>query len=81
MLTCKEASRLVSESLDRRLGLAERIGLRVHLIICEACARFAAQARFLRRASRVSAGDEPPATGVKLPVPARERITRVLNRK
>lgn len=81
MLTCKEASRLVSESLDRRLRLTERLGLRVHLLICEACACFAAQVRFLRRASRHLAGDVFAVPEVKLPAPARRRIARVLHRK
>jgi hypothetical protein len=80
MLTCKEASRLVSESYDRRLRLTERLGLRVHLLICEACAHFAAQARFLRRASRrIAEGIE--ASGLKLPAVARRRIARALHRK
>jgi hypothetical protein len=81
MLTCKEASRLVSESLDRRLRLTELIGLRVHLLICEACARFAAQMRFLRRVCARAAGDESVGPDVKLPVPARRRIAKALNRK
>jgi predicted anti-sigma-YlaC factor YlaD len=81
MMTCKEASRLVSESLDRRLHLAERIGLRVHLLICEACTRFSEQARFLRRAIRRVAGDERTLPEVRLTVAARQRIARALKRK
>jgi Putative zinc-finger len=49
MLTCKEATRLVSQGLDRRLGLAERLALRLHLLICDGCANFSKQAAFLRR--------------------------------
>jgi hypothetical protein len=50
MLSCKEASRLASEGLDRRLGLAERIALRLHLLACDGCSRFRRQLVFLRRA-------------------------------
>jgi len=50
MLTCKEATRLVSEGLDRRLGVAERVRLRLHLLVCDGCAAFSRQAAFLRRA-------------------------------
>ena len=50
MLTCKEATRLVSQGLDRRLGLAERFALRAHVLVCRGCANFMAQARFLRKA-------------------------------
>jgi hypothetical protein len=50
MLTCKEATRLVSQGLDRRLGLAERLALRLHLVICDGCTNFSKQVAFLRRA-------------------------------
>jgi Putative zinc-finger len=49
-LDCKEASRLVSQGLDRRLGLAERAALRLHLLVCEGCANFSKQVKFLRKA-------------------------------
>ncbi|HZQ72548.1 MAG TPA: zf-HC2 domain-containing protein [Burkholderiales bacterium] len=52
MLNCRETTRLVSQGLDRRLGFAERVAVRVHLAICKGCARFARQARFLRKAVR-----------------------------
>jgi hypothetical protein len=50
ILTCKEASRLVSQGLDRELGFGERLRLRVHLLICNACTNFSRQLDFLRRA-------------------------------
>ena len=50
MLSCKEASRLVSQGLDRNLGFGERIALRVHLAICDGCTNFKSQVAFLRRA-------------------------------
>jgi len=50
MLNCKEASRLSSEALDRKLSLRERMLLRMHLAICDACSRVNAQYQFLRRA-------------------------------
>jgi Putative zinc-finger len=50
LLNCKEATRLVSQGLDRRLGLAERLALRLHLLICDGCTNFSKQAAFLRRA-------------------------------
>jgi hypothetical protein len=50
MLSCKEVSHLVSQGLDRRLGLWERVRLRVHLAICEGCTNFSKQMQFLRKA-------------------------------
>jgi len=49
-LTCREASRLVSQGLDRKLGFGERLALRLHLTICDACTNFKKQVDFLRRA-------------------------------
>jgi hypothetical protein len=61
MLTCKEASRLISERLDRDLPIAERAALRVHLAICAACTQMTRQFEFLRRAARAYPGpDEEP---------------------
>lgn len=53
MLNCKETTRLLSQGLDRRLGLGERIALRLHLAICNGCSAFSRQIRFLREAVRL----------------------------
>jgi hypothetical protein len=58
MLTCKETSRLVSQGLDRKLGLGERIAVRLHLAICRGCANFSRQMEFLRRATRELAAED-----------------------
>jgi hypothetical protein len=50
MLSCKETTRLVSQGLDRDLGFAERVALRVHLAYCLGCRRAGRQMRYLRRA-------------------------------
>lgn len=48
--TCREASELVSQGLDRELGLGERFALRLHLSICKGCTRFNRQMQLLRQA-------------------------------
>ena len=53
-LTCKEASRLLSQSMDGKLTVAQRSALRLHLSLCEACTRFGAQLNVLRSAMRKS---------------------------
>ena len=59
-LSCKEASRLISEGMDRRLSFRERIVLRLHVGVCDACSRFTRQLAFLRRAlSALPGSDEP----------------------
>ncbi len=49
-LSCKEASRLMSEGFERKLALRERFALRLHVAICTACTRVEKQLLFLRRA-------------------------------
>lgn len=48
MLSCKEATRLMSQELDRPLGLSERIGLRLHVLICTGCSNFRRQMGAMR---------------------------------
>ncbi|MES2075006.1 MAG: zf-HC2 domain-containing protein [Pseudomonadota bacterium] len=48
--TCREVHRLVSEGLDRHLSVVERIRMRLHLVVCDACTRFNGQMALLRRA-------------------------------
>lgn len=50
MLNCKEVSQVVSQGLDRRLGLGERLAVRLHLAICSGCRAFERQMAFLRKA-------------------------------
>ena len=44
---CKTITPTLSESIDRKLGLRERIVTRLHLFTCEACVRYVEQIRFL----------------------------------
>lgn len=48
--TCKEASALLIAREDRALPLAERVALRLHLAICQACPRFERQLLTMRNA-------------------------------
>jgi hypothetical protein len=74
MLDCRHASQLLSQSMDRRLSFRQRMMLRFHLMMCDACTQFSRQLRVLRSAigqlGRRMAHDESQA----LPTQARERI-------
>lgn len=50
MFNCRQVSHLLSDRLDRTLGPMERLGLRIHLSMCRACARVEGQLDFLRKA-------------------------------
>ena len=49
-LTCKEASRLLSQSMDRQMSVGELARLRLHLTLCDACRNFERQMKQLRQA-------------------------------
>ena len=57
-LSCKEASRLISQEMDRHLTFSERFALRVHLFACDACTRLIGHVQFLRRALRSYPGPD-----------------------
>jgi hypothetical protein len=77
MFKCKEVTRMVSESLDRKLPLYQRIGVKIHLLMCKFCSRFKKQLLFLRETIRlhVERGNDTELS-TKLPPEARERIRK-----
>jgi predicted anti-sigma-YlaC factor YlaD len=52
LISCKEASRAISQMQDGSVSLPMHLRIRLHLIWCEACRRFLEQVRFLREAMR-----------------------------
>ncbi len=60
MLNCKQASELMSQEQDRSLSLAERLGLRLHLLICSACTNYRRHMFVLREACRRYGGGGTP---------------------
>ena len=79
MPTCKDATELASRALDERLPLSSRMALRLHLAICDNCARFNLQLQEMRRLFRLetAADDDPPGLAPE----ARQRIASELQKK
>ena len=81
MLSCKDISKLVSESLDHKLPMRKRLSLWMHLGMCGVCWGFRKTLFRIHQESREyaleieqdSASDE-----TKLSDESRERITRAL---
>jgi hypothetical protein len=51
-INCRQAHVLLSERMDRQLGVGEVLRLRAHLLICEMCSRVGKQMDFMRQAVR-----------------------------
>jgi hypothetical protein len=58
MMNCKHATQLISQQQDRKLGIMERIGLRLHLLMCSGCTNFNKQIDFIRVACRRIGGGQ-----------------------
>ena len=50
MIDCKHAARLISRAMDDRLPFWDRVRLRLHLAVCDACTNARRQMQLLRRA-------------------------------
>jgi len=81
MLSCKDVTQLLSESMDASLPIGKRIGVRFHLLICKFCLRYERQLLLIREtARRLVAPEERPGEpyGETLSEEARERIRKAL---
>lgn len=80
MPSCKEVSRLVSESMDnKKLPLRKRFGLWMHLHMCDVCKGFVAQLKAIRKAAgQLGTADDPASSDATLSAEARERIQRAM---
>ncbi len=78
---CREASRLQSEGLDHSLSLAQRLSLRLHLLLCKWCRRYGKEIRLLRRVVQERPDQVSEATPGNLSPEARERLKRSLGRE
>lgn len=77
--SCRETSRLVSESMDRRLPLFKRLLVRIHLRMCKYCHRFEQQLLHIRALSRhFNNHTEPIDPSIALTDEARERIRKTV---
>lgn len=75
---CKEAVRMQSDALDRPLSMSQRIGLRIHLFLCQWCRRYGKQIEFLHSAARQHDDNNACLPELHLGSAARDRIKKRL---
>jgi len=51
-MSCKQASRLISDGMDRPLTRSEQVRLSLHLMLCANCRHFRQQMQQLRQGIR-----------------------------
>lgn len=75
MLSCKEAAMLVSQRLDRKLSLWQRIGLRFHVAMCNGCSAYKRRIEDLNKlVSEKFRSGAPPAGGESL---SEDRVAQI----
>ncbi len=75
MLSCKQASQIISQSLDRQLTMRERFALKLHLLMCKYCKQFSQQLHALRVALKLAASEIESNDTIKMPSATKKRIT------
>ena len=78
LLNCKHATQLASRELDKRLPLRQRLALRLHLLMCDACTQFVRQLRLMRKALAQLGRHVEHDSSVTLSSQARERIAQAV---
>ena len=74
MLSCRQASQLISQSLDRPLMLRERFALKLHLLICKFCKRFSQQMQTLHGAIKTMVSAIENNNAIEMPSATKKRI-------
>jgi hypothetical protein len=75
---CKDITRLLSASLDQKLPLRQRLGIRLHFLICAWCERYGEHLGWLRQWSREIPEHAHDMVGAQLSDAARDRLKRAL---
>jgi hypothetical protein len=72
---CEVISQKISESMDHKISLFDRLKIRVHLLGCKFCQRFEKQLIIMKKMleKRENELEEPPA-GPKLSSDAKQRM-------
>ncbi len=78
MLDCKQASQLISQSLDRPLTLHERFALKLHLFICEFCRQFSRHMQTLRVAIKNLTGSIENNDAIEMSSEAKKSIADMI---
>jgi len=66
MLNCRQVTRLISQSMDAKLSWHRRLAMRIHLLYCVWCRRYATELQTLRKATSLLAAKSLSAPAPRL---------------
>lgn len=78
MLSCKDVSQIISQSLDRPLTMRERFALKLHLLICKYCKRFSQQLQTIRVALKLTTSAIDNDDTIKMPSETKKRLMQTI---
>ena len=78
MLNCRQVARLVSQSMDASLPWHRRLAVRIHLLYCVWCRRYAAQVRLLRKAAGRLSAEELECSAERLSEEDKQKMRQSL---
>lgn len=76
MLNCREVTEKASDYLDQALPWRQRLGMRVHLLMCQHCRRYVRQLHAIAKALGLMPAREVPEETVNKQV---EALKKALN--
>jgi len=78
---CKDVSDLISRSMDEKLPLKIRMGIKFHLMMCRLCLNYKNQLNLIRKAIlKLKSSEESDSVVTHLPDQARQKIKKLLNK-
>jgi len=81
MITCKEATFLISKKQQDKLSLGEQLKLKMHLLMCKYCQRFLNQVSFITKGiKRMRKKIEKQSAGISLTAEQKERLRQKIDR-
>jgi hypothetical protein len=83
MLSCQQASELMSQKLDRPLKINEKLRLQMHLMICKSCPKLLQQFEILQEAGKKYTEHyaNQHDNELKMDVEVKQRILKTLEQK
>ena len=75
-MNCVQASKVISQSLERKLTLREHLTLKFHLLICNACKQFNQQLTALRLTFKKLNTSIENDTNIQMPSETKKRLLK-----
>ncbi|MEN8210277.1 MAG: hypothetical protein ABFR31_01050 [Thermodesulfobacteriota bacterium] len=79
IFNCKDISRLISRSMDQKLPLGIRLGIKFHLMMCDLCLRYKKQLELISKSmSKIETDRQDNYPTAHLPDQAKKEIKKAL---